>query len=80
MDIHHLPTNIMTIKIYVNNFSGWQLDAIKGFIYLRDGIDYINTNNRYKHAFSYLSKAYDKLLEVNPEDKLSLARLSFPQG
>lgn len=75
MDIHHLPFKIIDIKIYENKFTGWEQDAIKGFIYLRDGKDYINNNKRYDTAFEYLTKAYNKLLEIKSDNKMSLARL-----
>jgi len=75
LDIHHLPFRISYIKRRLPLFSGWELEAVKGFIYLRDGIDYVNNDKRYDHALEHLHRAYEQLYALHPEDVVSLARL-----
>jgi hypothetical protein len=80
MDIHHLPARISTIKSKLISFSGWELEAVKGYIQLRDGVDYVNNNRRYDHALEHLNLAYDQLLSQNSQDILSLSRLCLWKG
>lgn len=79
-DIHHLPFTIPAIKRRLALFSGWEQEAVKGFIYLRDGTDYVNNDRRYDHALDHLRRAYEELLALHPEDVVSLARLCLWKG
>jgi hypothetical protein len=80
MSIHHLPVRISTIKSKLHDFSGWELEAVKGYIQLRDGTDYVNNNRRYDHALEHLNRAYDQLLLETPKDVVSLSRLCLWKG
>lgn len=75
MSIHQLPARISTIKERLPTFSGWQQEAVRGYIHLRDGVDYVNTNNRYHHAYHHLLKAYTAAKREHPQDVISLSRL-----
>lgn len=41
------------------NMSAWQREAVLGYIFMRDGDDYINTGNRYTRALSHFKRALE---------------------
>lgn len=72
--------SIPVLKEKAPALSGWQRDAVMGYILLRDGVDYVNTRNRYTRARPHLDRALDGLVGNSDENKVDRARLYFWSG
>ena len=59
--------------------SAWQREAVLGYILLRDGVDYINTGNRYTRALSHFQRALEMITGTGHISAMRLdrARLYF---
>ena len=71
--------SISELKTLAPSLSGWQYDAVIGYILLRNGVDYKNTNNRYTRARPYFQRALET---IGKAKKLCVdrARLYFWNG
>ena len=78
--LDNLSTRLSIMKKRLINLNGWEKEAIQGYIYMRDGKDYINNGQRYDKAYELLSSAYNYLKQHEPEEQISLAKLSLWKG
>lgn len=63
------------------SLSGWQRDAVLGYILLRDGVDYKNTGNRYTRALRHFQQALEATGSGNSmAHHIDKARLYFWSG
>jgi hypothetical protein len=78
--LDNLPAQLSIIKKQVAHLTGWEKEAVQGYIYMRDGKDYVNNGQRYDKAYELLSSAYNYLKQHKPEERISLAKLSLWKG
>ena len=78
--LDNLPIQLNIMKRRVVNLTGWEKEVVQGYIYMRDGKDYVNNGQRYDKAYALLSSAYNYLKQHHPEEHISLAKLSLWKG
>ena len=80
-----LPKNVSKIKLDDASLDVWVREALEGYVYMRDGKDYVNNGGRYDRALEKLTAAREHLLVASQNDdpkstkshKIDLARLEL---